>query len=166
MPQGASSAARSGREPAAAHELPLNMAAAMPFRLGRLGSGHRHRPTMAIDPQKDFKPMNLRNLLIAAMSVAVVGGAAGATFADTPWQQHHPRREEVNGRLAHLNRSIREERKEGDISGMKAERMHRRLHVIRMQERHFARHDRGHITKREQARLNHEESGVRRHLPG
>jgi len=110
--------------------------------------------------------MNLRNILIAAASVAVVAGGATAALADTPWQQHHPRREEVNGRLNHLNRSIHEERKEGDISGRRADRLHDRVHMIRMQERRFARHDGGHITRREQARLNHEEGGVRGHIPG
>jgi hypothetical protein len=37
--------------------------------------------------------------------------------------------------------------------------------MIRVQERRDARRDHGHITRREQARLNHEETGVRRHIP-
>src|ERR1700756_5259452 len=86
--------------------------------------------------------MKLRNIMIAAMSVAVVAGGATAALADTPWQQHHARRVEVNHRLAHLNGSIRQERREGDINGMQAARLHQRDHAIRMQERRFAsRHD-------------------------
>ncbi|HUZ12160.1 MAG TPA: hypothetical protein VMU93_04825 [Caulobacteraceae bacterium] len=109
--------------------------------------------------------MKLRNLLIAAMSVAIVGGGATATFAATPWQQHHGRREQVNARANHLNRSIRHERREGDISGAKAARLHARVRRIRMHERWVASHRGSHITRGEQMRLNHQENGVRRHLP-
>ena len=110
--------------------------------------------------------MKLRNIMIAAMSVAVVAGGATAALADTPWQQHHPRREEVNHRLDNLNRSIRQERRQGDISGMQAARLHQRAHFIRTQERRLARRDDGHLTRHDQARLNREENGVRRHIPG
>jgi hypothetical protein len=109
--------------------------------------------------------MQLRNLLIAAVGLAVTAGAAGAASAGTPWQNHHPRRVEVNHRLGNLNGSIREERHEGDINGWQAHRLHARVHMIRRQERFFARHDGGHITRHEQARLNREENGVRHHIP-
>lgn len=44
-----------------------------------------------------------RHLAIAATLMSVLTGTA---FADTPWQQAHPRREEVNQRLANQNRRI------------------------------------------------------------
>ena len=109
--------------------------------------------------------MNFRNLLIAAAGLVMAAGAADAASAATTWQNHHPRRVEVNHRLTHLNRSIRQERREGELTAAQAGRMHARVHMIRLQERRFARHDGGHITRREQARLNHEENGVRRHIP-
>jgi hypothetical protein len=109
--------------------------------------------------------MNFRNLLIAAMGAAVLAGGAGAASANTPWQNHHPRRVEVNHRLVHLNRSIRVERREGDLTAAQAARLHRHVHMIRLQERRDARHDGSHLTRREQARLNHEETGVRHHIP-
>jgi hypothetical protein len=109
--------------------------------------------------------MNIRNLLIAAMGAAVLAGGAGAASAATPWQHHHPRRVEVNHRLNHLNRSIRVERREGELSAAQAGRLHRHVHVIRVQERRDARHFGGHITRHEQARLNREEGGVRHHIP-
>lgn len=108
--------------------------------------------------------MQLRNLLIAVAGLAVTAGAAGTASAGTPWQNHHPRRVEVNHRLGNLNRSIRYQRHEGDTSGWQAHRLHARVHMIRRQERFFARHDGGHITRHEQARLNHEENGVRHHI--
>ncbi len=109
--------------------------------------------------------MKLRNLMIATVGLAMAAGAAGAASAATPWQTHHLRRVEVNHRLAHLNRSIRVERREGDLTALQARRLHERDHMIRAQEVRFARHDRGHITRGEQHRLNHEENGVRHHIP-
>jgi hypothetical protein len=109
--------------------------------------------------------MQLRNLLIASLGLAMAAGAAGAASAATPWQAHHPRRVEVNHRIEHLNRSIRVERREGRISGAEAYRLHARVHMIRHRERVLARRDGGHISRIEQARLNHKEAGVRSHLP-
>jgi hypothetical protein len=109
--------------------------------------------------------MKLRNLLIAAVGLTMAAGAAGAASAGTPWQNHHPRRVEVNHRLANLNHSIREERREGQIGRFEARRLHARVHMIRHQERVYARHDGSHLTRGEQARLNHEETGVRHHIP-
>jgi len=109
--------------------------------------------------------MKLRQILIAAVGLVMAAGAADAASAATTWQAHHPRRVEVNHRLAHLKRSIREERREGDLTAAQARGLHEKVHMIRVQERRDARHDHGHITRREQARLNHEETGVRRHIP-
>jgi hypothetical protein len=108
--------------------------------------------------------MTIRNLLIAGLGLAIVAGGATSALADTPWQNHHPRRVEVNHRLETLNHSIRDERREGDLSASEAARMHRHMHHIRAQERFYARHHGGHITRAEQARLNHQENGVRRHI--
>jgi hypothetical protein len=109
--------------------------------------------------------MKLRNLVAAAMGLAMAAGVAGAASAETPWQHAHPRRVEVNHRLDHLNRSIRHERREGDLTAAQARRLHERAHLIRVQERHFARMHGGQLTRGEQARLNHEETGVRGHIP-
>ena len=109
--------------------------------------------------------MKLRNLLIAAAGLTMAAGVAGAASADSPWQDHHPRRVEVNHRLDHLNDSIRDERRDGEIDGWQAHRLHAHVHMIRMQERWFARRDGGHLTRGEQSRLNREETGVRYHIP-
>jgi len=110
--------------------------------------------------------MKLRNLLIATLGLAITAGAAGAASADTPWQQQHPRREQVNERLGRLNRDVRHERREGELSARGADRLHARLHMVRLQERAFAHRHHGHISRWQQARLNHEENGVRRQIPG
>jgi hypothetical protein len=110
--------------------------------------------------------MKLRTLLIAAAGLSLAVGAAGAASAETPWQAHHPRRVEVNHRLNHINRQIRFERRDGELTAARARRMHERAFAIRTQERHFARHDGSHLTRHEQARLNHEENGLHRHVAG
>ena len=107
--------------------------------------------------------MNLRNLIIAAAGLTL---AAGAASAQTPWQAHHPRRVEVNHRLDRINRHIRHERREGELTAAQARRLHERAHMIRMRERHFAMHHRGHLTRGEQARLNHQETMLHRHVHG
>ncbi|HEY1752752.1 MAG TPA: hypothetical protein VGG29_15955 [Caulobacteraceae bacterium] len=110
--------------------------------------------------------MKLRNILIAALGATVMAGAAGAASAATPWQAHHRGRVEVNHRLKHLNRSIRVERREHKLSFAQAHRLHAHVHAIRRQERRLARRDGSHLTRQEHVRLNHEETGVRRHIPG
>jgi hypothetical protein len=110
--------------------------------------------------------MKLRNLLIASLGLAMAAGAAGAASAATPWQAHHPHRVEVNHRLSNLNHGIRYDLRHGRISPVEAHRMYARLRMIRHQERVLALRDGGHLNRRELARLNHEEAGVRRHLAG
>ncbi|MPV66565.1 hypothetical protein [Burkholderia sp. BE17] len=98
-----------------------------------------------------------RHLAIAATLMSVLTGTA---FADTPWQQAHPRREEVNQRLANQNRRIHHEVKEGEMSHAQAARLHRDDRKIRQEERDMAAQDHGHITKSEQRVLNQQENAV------
>jgi hypothetical protein len=106
--------------------------------------------------------MKLRNLLIAAAGLAIsVAGATAASAHETHWQSHHPYRVEVNHRISNLNHSINRERREGIISAWQARRMHAHVHSIRVQEARFASRHGSHIGRFEQARLNHEENGVR-----
>jgi hypothetical protein len=95
----------------------------------------------------------------------VTAGAAGAASAATPWQNQHPRRVEVNQRLDHINHLVRSDRRDGDLTALQARRLEERDRMIRVDERHFARHDGGHITRNEQLRLNHQENVVRHHVP-
>jgi hypothetical protein len=98
--------------------------------------------------------------LIAA-SLAVATQAA----ADTPWQRHHPRREEVNARLANQNRRIHEERREGDLTASQAQALHQDDRQIRQEERDMASQNGGHITRSEQHVLNQQENGVSQQIP-
>jgi hypothetical protein len=108
--------------------------------------------------------MKLRNLLIAAAGLTMAVGVAGAASAETQWQYNHPRRVEVNERLHDLNRSISIDRRDGELNRWQAHRLRDHLHMIRLQERSYARRDGGHLTHWEQRQLNGEENGVRHHL--
>jgi len=110
--------------------------------------------------------MNLKiKALIAAASLISAGvGVATSASAFTPWQYNHPRRVEVNSRLAMQNFRIQEARMHGAITPFQAFRLHQADHNIRMQERWFASRDGGHITRGEQRFLNHEENRVSHHI--
>ena len=57
-----------------------------------------------------------KTLQMAAVATALSFGIAGAASADTGWQIHHARREEVNNRLNNLNHRISVQRAEGELS--------------------------------------------------
>lgn len=102
----------------------------------------------------------MKNLVIASL-LAV---AACASFAQSPagtqaqFDQTHPRRAEVNQRLANQNRRIRHQVKEGEMGKAKAARLHREDRRIRKEERMMAAQNGGHITKQEKRALNQQEN--------
>jgi hypothetical protein len=80
------------------------------------------------------------------------------------WDHNHPRREEVNNRLAHQDHRINQERREGEISGREAHQLHREDHQIRREERYMAAQNGGHISRGEQQVLNQQENNVSRQI--
>ena len=107
---------------------------------------------------------SIRTVLTAVAATVSLACLAAPAMADTPWQAHHPRREQVNNRLGNQNARIHHEVKEGEMSHAKAARLHRADHRIRMQERRMAARNDGHITRGQQARINREESHVSRRI--
>ena len=93
-----------------------------------------------------------------------VAGARLVAEHDSAWQKAHPRREEVNGRLANQNRRIKDEVKEGDMSKAKAAQLHKKDRQIRQEERDMASQNGGHITKQEQRTLNQQENKVSKQI--
>jgi len=108
--------------------------------------------------------MSIRKILIMTALTATFAGLAGNAFAETNWQKNHPRRTEVNKRLANQNRRIHNEVKEGEMSKGKAAQLHHEDHQIRQEERDMASQDGGHITKPEQRVLNQQENGVSKQI--
>ena len=105
-----------------------------------------------------------KNILLAAMALVIAGAGATGASAQTRFDQTHPRRAEVNARLTHENHRIVTERRDGQISKVKALRVHAKAHMIRVQERRMAARHGGHITRFEKARLNREENRLSRHV--
>jgi len=108
---------------------------------------------------------SIRTVLgVAALTLTLSGFAASAMADETQWQKDHPRRTEVNARLANQNRRINNEVKEGEISKGQAHQLHKEDHAIRKEERTMASTNNGHITKTEQRALNQQENQVSKQI--
>lgn len=66
---------------------------------------------------------SIRTVLTAVAATVSLACLAAPAFAQTQWQANHPRRVEVNGRLANQNARIHQEVKSGQISRAKAARL-------------------------------------------
>jgi hypothetical protein len=98
--------------------------------------------------------MNGKGMAVAAC--LLVGGLSQAQ--DTAWQAQHPRREQVNQRLANQNKRIVAGEESGKLNAAQAEQLQAKDGQIRQQERTDAAAHGGHITKPEQRQLNREEN--------
>lgn len=107
-----------------------------------------------------MKTAILSSILLITLASAATSGFA----AQTAWQKNHPRREQVNHRLAHQDARIHKEVKEGEISKGQAAALHREDRGIRREERSMARLDRGHITRADQRALNQQENVVSKQI--
>ena len=103
--------------------------------------------------------MSARNLTIAVLGLGLVFGAVSEASAAA-----HPRRAEVNGRLAVQNARIHEGVKEGTITRKEAAQLHAEHRAVRAEERADAAAHGGHITKGEQLQLNKEENAISKQI--
>lgn len=85
-------------------------------------------------------------------------------MAETQWEKEHPRRDQVNDRLANQNKRIHNEVKEGELTKNQAAQLHQQDHQIRQEERLMASQNGGHITKQEQKTLNQQENAVSKEI--
>jgi F0F1-type ATP synthase membrane subunit b/b' len=97
-------------------------------------------------------------LIIGLMAVTATGASAST------WSRHHPRRAEVNHRLANQNKRIAQERREGELTKAQATDLRTEDRGIRGQERYDASQNGSHITKTQQRQLNREENQVGRQI--
>ena len=107
---------------------------------------------------------SIRKVLTVAAATLALSGLATNALAETQWQKDHPRREQVNNRLAKQNKRIKQERREGAISKAQAQKLHSEDRAIRREERTMARTNGGHITKAEQKALNQQENQVSKQI--
>ncbi len=107
-----------------------------------------------------------KSTTLAIITALSFGVCATAASAQTRFEENHPRRAEVVERAHHQMARIHEASQEGEISARQAHRLHVAEHrVIRRAHRMALRHN-GHMTRREQVRLNHEENRIGQHIPG
>jgi len=100
---------------------------------------------------------------IAAVA-ALAFSFAGVASAQTHWDATHPRRAEVNHRLANQNHRIHREVREGDMTHAEAMTLHRDDHQVRQEERLMASQNGGHITRQEQRTLNQQENQLSKQI--
>jgi hypothetical protein len=100
---------------------------------------------------------------IAAVAALALSFAVTAS-AQTNRDAAHPRRVEVNHRLANQDRRIHQEVREGEMSHAEAARLHRDDHQIRQEERDMAAQDGSHISRREDYALNQQENRTSRQI--
>jgi hypothetical protein len=105
-----------------------------------------------------------RKLTLVAVAFAALGLSATSASAESFWQFHHPRRTEVNERLAVQNFRINREVRQGQISPWQARQLHRQDFAIRGEERAMARYNGGYITRGEQHMLNRQENQTSRRI--
>jgi TolA-binding protein len=103
----------------------------------------------------------LSSVLLSSCA-ATLAGSALAT--DGQWAKNHPRREQVNSRLANQNQRINQQVKEGELTKEQAAKLHQADRQIRQEERLMASQNGGHITKQEQRTLNQQENAVSRQI--
>lgn len=116
------------------------------------------------DPHRRETDMNRSAKLIIAAAIAILGTSATSAFADNTWDRHHPRRDQVNDRLAMQDWRIRHQLREGEITPWQAWRLHRADRAIRHEERVMASFHHGHITGAEQRALNQQENVISRRI--
>jgi hypothetical protein len=102
-------------------------------------------------------------LTVGLLSISLAGIASSA-LAETQWEKSHPRRDQVNDRLANQNKRIKNEVAEGEMSKAKAAKLHKQDRQIRKEERLMASQNGGHITKQEQKTLNQQENAVSKEI--
>lgn len=106
----------------------------------------------------------VQQMIRAAFAGLLAIAISVPAMAETRWQRTHPRRDQVNGRLARQNARIRQERRAGDLSAAQAKALHHEDHQIRRGERGMARLNGTHITRAEQRALNQQEDAVSRQI--
>jgi len=114
--------------------------------------------------EETFMCKSFRIAFSVAAATLALSGLPGNALADTQWQKDHPRREQVNNRLANQNQRIKQERKEGEISKAQAAKLHQEDHAIRKEERTMSSTNGSHITKAEKKALNQQENQVSRQI--
>jgi hypothetical protein len=99
--------------------------------------------------------MKAHIVLTAAILAAF---AANAMADEATFDANHPRRAQVNSRLANQNARINAKEASGQMTQAQGNKIKAQDHQIRQEERAMASQNGGHITKQEQRTLNAQEN--------
>ncbi len=99
-------------------------------------------------------------IAVTTLFASTLLAGAGSAMAETTWAKNHPRRHEVNHRLANQNARIDRKVADGQMTRGQAAQLHHEDHQVRQEERAMASQNGGHITKQEQRTLNAQENGI------
>ena len=106
----------------------------------------------------------IRHVLLASAIFLGAAALAPAAHADGAWAAAHPRRDQVNDRLANQSHRINQEYRAGEITRGQAAQLHHEDHQVRQEERLMAAQNGSHITRQEQQTLNQQENGISRQI--
>lgn len=112
-----------------------------------------------------FKSKFASKAVTVVVAGAFIAVLSGNTFAADDWKKDHPRRAQVNSRLANQNKRVNADVKAGTMTKAQAAKIRKEDRQIRQEERAMASQNGGHITKREQRTLNQQENSVSRQIP-
>ena len=105
--------------------------------------------------------------LLAVFTVsgfAQTAAAPAVAASGVQWKKDHPRRAEVNARLANQKKRINEKVADGSMNQAKAAKLHKEDKQIRQEEKDMAAQNGGHITKQEQEVLNKQENQISKQI--
>jgi hypothetical protein len=103
--------------------------------------------------------------MLSGAAALVLASTVGSVMAETTWQKDHPRRTQVNSRLANQNKRIHKDVKNGTLTKGQAATLHKDDRQVRQEERDMASQNGSHITKPEQKVLNQQENGISNQIP-
>ena len=110
--------------------------------------------------------MTSPKLAAIAAVFATLGAIAPTASAETRWERHHPRQDQVLDRAAREQHRITQERREGELTSAQAHRLRLADRQIVREDHRLARANGGYITPAEQRRLNRQENRLGHHIPG
>ncbi len=102
--------------------------------------------------------------IVTLALAALLAGISVSAVADSAFERNHPRRDQVNDRLATQNHRITQQVREGELNRRQARHLRRGDRRVRKEERRFARHHHGIISRAEQGRLNRQENHLSRRI--
>ncbi|MHB8409936.1 MAG: hypothetical protein ACYDHY_17940 [Acidiferrobacterales bacterium] len=102
--------------------------------------------------------------IVTLALAALLAGISVSAVADSAFERNHPRRDQVNDRLATQNHRITRQVREGELNRRQARHLRRGDRRVRREERRFARHHHGIISRAEQVRLNRQENHLSRRI--